>query len=915
MQGYVAKSNDLNTAGPTSATASTALAPAQYLGPARTRQSWNNKRQALFARAVSSSVAKQAAISTNLQALPAPVVTTFTGLATANGNLGAQLAMVSRLLLSRANMGHRRDTFFVSISGWDDHDGLASNYGPRLAQLDAALGAFWTALGQLGLQENVTLYTQSDFGRALKQNNDGSDHGWGGHALIMGGAVQGGQLFGTPPDFATGSVNDADQGRLIPTTSADQYVATMLKWWGVPESQMEKVLPNLANFSIKTLPIMREPLPAVSQPKAYSLDLASLLAAGQPLPADVSYSRAVNSVATQFDRDGKMISSPVNAIPNSEFFGGEAYIGRRGVNNAEWSMPSSMFWNVNPGATGLAITLNDIGIENGMRYTEWNVQGTTTATSYPMIGVTPWSGSAGAMLAANGESFTFFVKLRRIKEKSPNPYPWVTNMIGSTSAQGGVAGHDLSSTLTFSEAVSNATDEPFQMFRTYSVNNATAARVQARVLMTGVPTGTIINDTIRIYEPMVIPGIWDRENPPKYLPTTNGARALPRLDYEPASGRIRGVMREATRINWIRNSLGIGAAAGVPGTAPTNWSRNTPAGIAVTVGQRKYVNGMPVIPFRIFGRSVAGGTGNIPFDSSTQAAVVTNDDWVGSFYARLAAGSLANVTTINAELIEYNAGAYLNASGRSMAAINGNKISSQRWFNGKQLTDPLCSSVMLQFRYTVAANQNVDFTIEIACPQLEKTRQASSWIPTGTGTNQSSGATAQRNSEVFEVVSGFSGWYNPTQGTLIVKGEAQVGLGGSRSTWPRLAGFSILTGTDSSSAQNTFGIYHLTSPDPAFNGRSGSSVLNANVTSGDNGITTPVVADGKPATRAMSYSAGFLQTSHRGVNTVAAVPTGFPAVTRLQIGMGNFDAPVWIQSIDYYATKLTPTEMAVITSG
>lgn len=909
MQGYEAKSNDLGTAGPTSATASTALAPAQYLGPARTRQSWNNKRQALFASAVASSVAKQAAITTNLQALPAPIVTTFTGLSTANGNLGAQFAMVARLLLSRSNMGHRRDTFFVSISGWDDHDGLATNYGPRLAQLDAALGAFWTALGQLGLQENVTTYTQSDFGRALKQNNDGSDHGWGGHALIMGGAVQGGQLFGTPPDFSTGSVNDADQGRMIPTTSADQYVASMLKWWGVPESQLELVLPNLVNFPVKTLPIMEEPEALIAQPKAYSIDLVQRLLSNQGLPADVTYSRQLNSVCSQFDRDGNMIPSPTNAIPNSEFAGGENFIGARQVGG------HINGWNASTGNTGLTLEVTEIGVENGMRYTEWNLKGTVVGqAAYSQVGFAPFATVAGCPVTTVGDTWTFFVKARRVAEKSPMPVSWSANIRATSSVGGAIAGHDLSSTLALSPSLgAAASDNYIQFDRALTVTDAAATRLTPRFMLSGVAVGTVIDDTIRLYEPILIPGVWER--PPVYLPTTGTPRALPRLDFDPANGRVRGLMREGARTNVIRNSILSGGTPGVPGTLPTNMGRFAQPGLTVAVGNKRVVNGITVYPVRIFGKATAVDTSRLDFDT-VAATVVPNEDWVGSVFARLVSGSTNGFSEFVVETVGMNSSGVFVESGKgSMLGITTEKVSAQRWFAGMQFLNATVALTKLRFLWAAPVGVYVDLTIEFGAPQLEKGRQASSWIPTGPTANFTNGIAAQRYIEVCEVSNGFSGWYNPVQGSLVVKAETQVGQAGTRTSWPRVSGFTVLAGSNTSHMQDNFGVYAVTSPDPALNGRSGSSVSNAYVASGDNSISTPVVANGKPATRAISYSSGFLQTSHRGVVTTAGVPTAFPAVTRLQIGLGLDAAPVWVQSIDYYATKLTPTELAAVTSG
>jgi uncharacterized protein (DUF1501 family) len=115
--------------------------------------------------------------------------------------------------------------------------------------LDPALLAFQRALEQLGLQDSVITFSASDFGRTLRSNGNGTDHAWGGNALIMGGPVQGGRIYGSFPDLALESNNDTGYGgRLIPTTSVDQFLAEMLRWFGVPAANMSYVLPNIANF-------------------------------------------------------------------------------------------------------------------------------------------------------------------------------------------------------------------------------------------------------------------------------------------------------------------------------------------------------------------------------------------------------------------------------------------------------------------------------------------------------------------------------------------------------------------------------------------------------------------------------------------------------------------------------------------
>ncbi len=170
--------------------------------------------------------------------------------------LGRQLAMVARLIRgSQSNLGIKRQVFFVSMGGFDLHDNLIANQGPLLAQLSDALGRFQQAMADAGMAKNVTAFTASDFGRTLASNGDGTDHGWGNHHFIVGGAVKGNALYGYAPPVSinndskvAGYEGHVGQGRLIPTTSVDQYGATLGKWFGLGDAQLREILPNLKNF-------------------------------------------------------------------------------------------------------------------------------------------------------------------------------------------------------------------------------------------------------------------------------------------------------------------------------------------------------------------------------------------------------------------------------------------------------------------------------------------------------------------------------------------------------------------------------------------------------------------------------------------------------------------------------------------
>ena len=182
-------------------------------------------------------------------------VTLATAFPTGN-SLADQLKTVARLIGARNALGTRRQVFMVSIGGFDLHDNLISQHPGVLGKVSDALSAFYKATVELGVANKVTAFTASDFGRTLASNGDGADHGWGSHHLMVGGAVKGKAFYGTPPPVSVGSTAAANdqwhvgQGRLLPSTSVDQYAATLAKWFGVADSELTGILPNISRFGV-----------------------------------------------------------------------------------------------------------------------------------------------------------------------------------------------------------------------------------------------------------------------------------------------------------------------------------------------------------------------------------------------------------------------------------------------------------------------------------------------------------------------------------------------------------------------------------------------------------------------------------------------------------------------------------------
>jgi uncharacterized protein (DUF1501 family) len=170
-----------------------------------------------------------------------------------SNSLADQLKIVARLIGSRNALGMKRQVFVVSLGGFDHHDGLMQKHPALLANIAEAMNAFYQATVELGVADKVTAFTASDFGRTLASNSDGSDHGWGSHHFVLGGAVKGGLFYGVAPHVSVQSNDQVGQGRLLPSTSVDQFGATLASWFGVSSGELSTVLPNIGNFSNKNV--------------------------------------------------------------------------------------------------------------------------------------------------------------------------------------------------------------------------------------------------------------------------------------------------------------------------------------------------------------------------------------------------------------------------------------------------------------------------------------------------------------------------------------------------------------------------------------------------------------------------------------------------------------------------------------
>jgi uncharacterized protein (DUF1501 family) len=162
--------------------------------------------------------------------------------------LANQLKMVAKTIAGRANLGMRRNTFFVNYGGFDHHSNLINSQAAMLPVVNGAVKAFYDTMVAIGAENEVVLYSASDFGRTLTSNSQGSDHAWGGNQFVLGGQVKGKQIYGSYPDLYQDNLLDVGRGRLIPTTSVDEFFAEMALWLGVAKTDLPLVLPNIGHF-------------------------------------------------------------------------------------------------------------------------------------------------------------------------------------------------------------------------------------------------------------------------------------------------------------------------------------------------------------------------------------------------------------------------------------------------------------------------------------------------------------------------------------------------------------------------------------------------------------------------------------------------------------------------------------------
>lgn len=221
--------------------------------------SYGHLFEAEYATILNRAIANDTLVRSILATTPS-YTSLFTRSATGGGGLNpiaAQLHMILRMIAARSALGHRRQIFFASLGGFDTHDDQLNDHSYLLAQLANAVADFHGATETLGVSNLVTTFTGSDFNRTYSTNGKGSDHAWGSHQFVVGGAVSGGRTFGRMPVLTAGGPDDTgSRGSWIPTISVDEYSATLARWFGVQAGDLHLVLPNIGRFASPDLGFM-----------------------------------------------------------------------------------------------------------------------------------------------------------------------------------------------------------------------------------------------------------------------------------------------------------------------------------------------------------------------------------------------------------------------------------------------------------------------------------------------------------------------------------------------------------------------------------------------------------------------------------------------------------------------------------
>ncbi len=378
-----------------------------------------------------------------------------------------------------------------------------------------------------------------------------------------------------------------------------------------------------------------------------------------------------------------------------------------------------------------------------------------------------------------------------------------------------------------------------------------------------------------------------------YIPTTATVNSAPRFDHNPTTGESLGLLIEEQRTNSIRNNTMVGAVAGTPGTAPTNWSGNfTSSGITRQIVGTGIENGINYVDYRLAGTTTGALFFGVSPEISTSVAATNGQTWTFSSYARLVAGSLAGFTQINFYI------AFNNSSGTGIQFVTGGitptsaALNTQRFTRTATASNALVAFVQPSFQFEAPTSTAIDITLRIGLPQLEQGAFATSVIPTTT-------AAATRAADVASITgTNFSSWYRQSEGTLFYEGTVSQGL----SAFPWF--YNITDGT----TNNSIGVYQYTS------GIYGAlTTAGTPITPDPSVIFTPV--SGAAAKHALAVKTSDTRAAYNGTLSGAQTTTVMPVVNQLAIGQrvtGNRMTGT-IRRIIYYPVRIPNALLQAIT--
>ena len=579
----------------------------------------------------------------------------------------------------------------------------------------------------------------------------------------------------------------------------------------------------------------------------------------------ITFSR--NSNATYFDSAGVLKYAPNNAIRNNTMVG--AVAGTPGTLPTNWIETAI--------ATGLTRQIIGTGTSNGITYIDVKISGTTSSTAG-----WAWQFESATQIAAlSGQAWTGSVYFAIVGGSTAN----LTDLFNRVTERSAAGGYLTESNQDLKGAT--ATMQRFSLTRT--ANQATTAFVQSGVYFTA-PSGVAIDITLRIGLPQL--EIGNTAGPA--IPTSGTAYYGPRFDYNPSTLAARGLLIEEQRTNSIRNNTMQGAVAGTPGTLPTNWQSLLVTGLTSSIIGTGTLDGITYLDVRINGTPTVSSYYNLVPD--ILVAAVSGQTWVGSFWAAIVGGSLAN-TNANIEIRESDAAQGFLTNTLTVLPITSTLT---RYSQARLLNNASTAFVSVRYVWQVTVGQPVDFTLRIGLPQLERGAFATSVIPTTT--------TALTRAADVARVNTLSPWYNAAEGTLYAEISAANGFNVANNF-----GLGRFAAIQDVAVDNTTEMFFDGNANQAPRYRVRSGGTNQAIGNSATAYTANTVLKG-----ALAYAVNDFAGYSRGVQDLTD-SSGVLPVSQTFLSLGSEGGTQnflngWLRRVSYYPRRLSNAELVAITS-